>query len=162
MNEDSARDEDKSNDDAIPVPPAPVAPGDRWLMGLVQLFDANPQASMSITLCVEGLIISGDLISAKDYHEKVKADMAEDLKRLASQLGVASEAKEKVKMEESSTVSRAFDRPSKTLSVEYIHLGNASIYQPGQAPVPERGVLFRVRIASVSAFTLSKLTAETR
>ncbi|HHQ4529688.1 TPA: gas vesicle accessory protein GvpU [Aeromonas hydrophila] len=122
---------------------------DGHLATLVGLFNGNPGISFGITLTVGGTLISGQLISGKEYFDY-----------LANLLRRDEHAEDSV----SNTLSREmkwmseniYSNPDSNKTV-YIHLKDAQHYS-GVTPVPTNGGYWRGRLCDVSGFTLGAMS----
>jgi hypothetical protein len=126
---------------------------DVFLQLLVQY--ANMGIGVGITLQAGGLIISGDLVSGKDYFEGIAQETEaavgdDDLKRvLAQSYRTFKEMYEKPNEGELTNEDR---------EVSYIHLKDAKIIQNNQFVPHNRGVWWRGRLSSVDGFSFGKLS----
>lgn len=127
---------------------------------------------IGITLNVGGTLISGDLVSGREYFEdfaknfvdgfaagvkgvdpETVSAMEVSLKKLADMY--PDRTVEKKKEEEEEEALRTTDRPT------YIHLRDARIYHPAGAPIPaNQGVWWRGRLEAVDGFILSRIFTE--
>jgi hypothetical protein len=100
-----------------------------------------------ITLLVNGLLVSGTIISEKDFilsHPTLDA---------------LDELKGELRRETSVT-----DSIAQKSHDTFIHLKNAKVFTPGQPPIPGGGdgVFWRVRISSVNGFCQGSLSVAPR
>jgi hypothetical protein len=132
-------------------------PVDCFLQSLVEIVN-DESANIPITLCVGGLLISGDMIGGKNYFDEFARQFKDGFRDISS--------------ETASTIEETFNRlgdvydpirkesqGSAVLQPYLIHLKDAQIYQSGASPAPsEKGVLWRGRLDAVDGFSLGKLS----
>ncbi|NLI93804.1 MAG: hypothetical protein GX434_16905 [Peptococcaceae bacterium] len=121
-----------------------VLPGDkdyllRWLISRIE----TEKLSLNITLNIKGIVISGSIISEKEYCE-----------RLVHYLNDISEIKGIAPMGRNHW-AETNRQDAEPLQEEYIHLKNAKIYFSSidSAPLDE-GVLWRGKLSTVDGFIL--------
>ncbi|WP_035463571.1 gas vesicle accessory protein GvpU [Alicyclobacillus macrosporangiidus] len=103
----------------------------------------NHGLELSVTLTVKGVVVSGTLISAKQF-----------LRELGS---ITKGAKGNAAEAFGNAFEQLADDISETAQASYIHLRNARICAPGQAPMPAEGSLWRGSLASVDGWYLGEL-----
>jgi hypothetical protein len=106
---------------------------------MVEVSNSTEGFQAGITLSVKGMLISGILISRKDFilsHPTLESVEA----------GYISALKEQ-------------NLPEFQPSRFFIHLRDAKIFAPGQPPIPSdgKGTFWRVRIESVDGFSLGTI-----
>lgn len=124
----------------------------RILMGSVEYAEQKEDAAekdytLSLTLHIGGMLVSGDLISEHQYlREFMDGAVLRKMENLASEIAAAGDS-EPAEAQEASNER------------EYIHMRDAKFYHPGKTPVPGAGdgVLWRGRVASVDSFILGTL-----
>ena len=124
----------------------------RILIGSVEFAEQKEDAaekdySLSITLHIGGMLVSGDLISQYQYlREFMGGSVLQKMESLASEIASAGD-------------SASAEAQETNTDPEYIHMRNAKFFHPGQTPVPGSGVgvLWRGRVASVDSFILGSL-----
>lgn len=127
---------------------------DWYLQRLISIVNTT-SVRFGITLFVEGAIVSGLLVSGKDYFETFAGEFA------GSYPG-DDEAKETIRRSFASyadiyTSDESADLPPP----QFIHLIESRCFSPGGQPLPgNRGVLWRGKINSVSGFSLGSLSAD--
>ena len=117
---------------------------DKLLCNLVK--NCNDKGvSFSITLNVGGLIISGTLISSKNYSEILKEQFAKnDSENVLGLVDILSEFEEECNYEVGTTKV-----------VDYIHLMDCQYYLPVNNRVAiNGGILWRGEISSVNSFNM--------
>jgi len=128
---------------------------DWFLQKLVSL--ANTMGlSFGVTLFVEGVMISGMLVSGKRYFEAFADEFS-------SNYPGDDEAKEEVRggIASHTAIYAGDDSDNEPPPPQYIHLVDARCFAPGGQPIPtNRGVLWRGRINAVSGFNLGTLMTE--
>lgn len=120
---------------------------------------------VGITLHLEGILVSGQLISAKAYFKKFADDFA------YSYPG-SQETKDSIR-DSFASLAQMHDEPEtetetepvstqeKNAALNYIHLMDCRTFTPGNQPIPTNGgVLWRGRINAVSGFSLGQLRAD--
>lgn len=127
---------------------------DWYLESLVHIVTAA-KVSMGVTLSVGGTVVTGQLISGKEYLELSAGQVSEVFKSL----GVSEEAAREIK--------EGFSKPAQSLYREetsaqpsgygYIHLKNARIVA-GTSSHALGGSLWRSRLSAVDGFSLGELT----
>jgi len=103
--------------------------------------------SLSLTLHIGGMLVSGDLIGEYQYlQEFMGGTVLRKMESLASENASAGD-------------SAPAEGQETHTDPEYIHMRNAKFFHPGQTPVPGSGagVLWRGRVASVDSFILGSL-----
>lgn len=102
--------------------------------------------SIDITLNVNGAVISGRMVSAKEYFEALSEsiqDGGEVAKKLSEQLATAGEEFEK----------------RDNAEAHFIHLKNTKIYNGDTDPTPSKGkVIWRGKLSEIDGFFLGKIT----
>ena len=128
---------------------------DYFLQILVKACNTS-DLSLSITLNVRGLLVSGDLIGGEQYFDCFASDMkdagmsAEDADLFKKLGGIYTKQKEQIK-------DKKYDETAPP--PQYIHLKNAQICLPGGSPIPtNRGVWWRGRLEAIDGFHLGKLS----
>ena len=120
-------------------------PGDPLLKTI--LATANKEnITLGITLNVEGMIISGILISSKEYYEG-----------LAQQLKEPSDRKETNNLTKTlvNIINQYIAQEGQALTQDYIHLKDARFHYASQDIAPiDQGVWWRGKLSSVDGFTL--------
>jgi hypothetical protein len=111
-----------------------------------------------ITLSIGGSLVSGDLISGREYFETFAADFANGAERSGfPELG-ATLKKSFSQFGEMYKPEPDDDGEARSRGPGYIHLKNARVHH-GERRIPwERGVLFRARLSAVDGFILGSLT----
>ncbi|KMJ57773.1 gas vesicle protein GvpU [Bacillus sp. LL01] len=104
--------------------------------------------SLDITLNVNGAVISGTLIPAKDYFETMSEtfeDGNEVAQKISDQLAAAGESFES----------------SKEAEANFIHLKNTKVYCGDSKPTPSEGkILWRGKLSEVDGFFLGRISNE--
>ncbi|WLA29785.1 gas vesicle accessory protein GvpU [Xanthomonas citri] len=129
---------------------------DWYLQKLVGIANTS-DVQFGVTLFVEGIVISGQLVSGKRYFEAFAqefsaaypggADEKEDIRR-----AFASHA---------SIYDSEDDTQQSNTPPQFIHLIESRCFSPGGQPLPSnRGVLWRGKVNAVSGFTLGSLSAD--
>jgi hypothetical protein len=102
--------------------------------------------TLDITLNVNGAIVTGTLVSAKDYFDALSEnfeDGSDVAQKLSEELAKASET-----VEESSNTEANF-----------IHLKNTKVYCGDSKPTPSKGkILWRGKLSEVDGFFLGKIS----
>jgi hypothetical protein len=101
--------------------------------------------TLDITLNVNGAIVTGTLVSAKDYFDTLSEnfeDGSDVAQKLSEELAKASET-----VEESNT------------EANFIHLKNTKVYCGDSKPTPSKGkILWRGKLSEVDGFFLGKIS----
>ena len=151
---------EKNNGDAGQIKPDDNR--DVLLQYFVDVVNNNPGLAISVTLNVNGIIVSGRIASRKDYfellgdqisrHLNVPHELAEEVGAYIKSFGV-----------DESEEGESTDKADKDIThIYYIHLSNARILHNSGNPMPyEAGLLWRCRINSVDAFSIGMLAVET-
>lgn len=126
-----------------------TAPGDSLLKLLVKM--ANGGGSFPLTLLVGGHVVSGTLISKRTYLDAFVNDLT---------TGFSDESKNSIRAsfgldeaEISPGDDDEGDSGGPSPDPAYVHLINAKVYSPGQAPMPTNGMTWRGRISEVAGFS---------
>jgi len=151
-----ASDNSNTTSDVMSDVVAYVADRDWFLQDLIRI--ANSGLEISITIVAEGAIVSGILISGKNYFHEIGAEIGKvktspGISDLLQTIGGqwAANGARYVKPEDASD-DWAPPEPG------YIHLRDARIYAPGQGGIPSnRGVLWRGKLNAVSGFSIGGL-----
>lgn len=114
---------------------------------------------IGITFSVNGLIISGILVSGKKYFE----ELSKTMKAASRQPDDISSALGDAWRQYTSIYEEPEDAPEdwRPGPVGYVHLMNARFYSAGQKPIPNnQGVLWRGKLSSVDGFFIGNLSAD--
>ncbi|WP_404347312.1 gas vesicle protein GvpU [Sutcliffiella horikoshii] len=102
--------------------------------------------SLDISLNVNGAVISGTLISAKDYFEAMSETFEEGneiAQKISEQLAATGESFES----------------SKGAEANFIHLKNTKVYCGDSKPTPSEGkILWRGKLSEVDGFFLGRIS----
>ncbi|MFP2927234.1 gas vesicle accessory protein GvpU [Pyxidicoccus sp. 3LG] len=129
-------------------------PNDWYLETLVHIVTAT-RFSLEITLSVGGTLISGQLISGKEYLELT----ADQLASAFMSLGVSAEGAKDIKEGLSRPAQALYqdEKEAQSGGFGYIHLKNARIIS-GASTQPLGNACWRSRLSSVDGFVLGALT----
>jgi hypothetical protein len=131
-----------------------VNSGDFYLDILISM--AKGKAEMPITLMLNGLIISGILISSDEYF-KLFADGI--IKEIIDKHIESGKIKAPSKDDENQSEASG-EEETDEINTKFIHLKDAQIFTPGQNPVPNNvKMLWRGKISSVDGYWLGSMTA---
>lgn len=140
--------QEPGEDQAAPSP----APDTDWFLQVL-VGDANERGEgLQVTLLLGGTIVTGVLASKTSYFE----NFADELEQSFAAPSEAASAY----VDNFRGIAREYAARGETLASppRFIHLRDASIIVPGQAPIPEnRKVWWRGRIAEVDGFMLGVL-----
>ncbi|WP_115515038.1 MULTISPECIES: gas vesicle accessory protein GvpU [Xanthomonas] len=129
---------------------------DWYLQKLVATVNTS-NVQFGITLFVEGIIVSGQLVSGKQYFEAFAQEFS------AAYPGDAEE-KEDIRhafASHASIYDSEDDAQQSSRPPQFIHLIESRCFSPGGQPLPSnRGVLWRGKVNAVSGFTLGSLSAD--
>ena len=117
----------------------------QWLCGFVNGTNLN----IGITLTVGGNMITGTLIPHQAYFERLAKD-------LSTPFAAASPEAQKT-MHERILGFNPPEDPETKLPVQYIHLDNARVHSGGHQILPDKGTLWRGKLAAVEGFILGEL-----
>jgi hypothetical protein len=123
---------------------------DWWLQSLVSLAN-NSQIEFGITLNVEGLVVSGLLVSGRKYFELFAQEFA-------TSLPCDSEETEDYIREKFAGNADIYDTDAED-PPNFIHLTNCRFFGQGGLIPSNKGVLWRGKIETVSGFNLGVLQA---
>jgi len=102
---------------------------------------SDGRVSEGITLCVKGMLISGIIISRKEFlrSHPVVDEIGESIDRLQNEGKIP--------------------KPSENDPICFIHLKNARVFAPGAPPIPtdKNGTYWRGRLDSIDGFFLGRL-----
>ena len=102
--------------------------------------------SLDISLNVNGSVISGTLISAKDYFETM-SETFEDGNEIAQKIS-----------EQLAATGESFES-SKSTEANFIHLKNTKVYCGDSKPTPSEGkILWRGKLSEVDGFFLGRIS----
>ncbi|MCC4603233.1 gas vesicle protein [Xanthomonas campestris pv. badrii] len=129
---------------------------DWYLQKLVGIANTS-NTQFGITLFVEGVIVSGQLVSGKQYFEAFAQEFS-------AAFPGSDEEKEDVRLAFASHASiydTEDDAQQGSTPPQFIHLIESRCFSPGGQPLPSnRGVLWRGKVNAVSGFTLGSLSAD--
>ena len=141
-------DDVSAGDDIEPSDERPweAPPADWLLQSLVGLLNGTDNAVFGMTLHISGLIISGNVISGKEYFKIFSDTMAASLNN-------------------DNNIKKYFDASEiyddkNPMPAGYIHMKDAKVFATSGNPVPQNGVLWRGRIAQVDGFSMGILKAQ--
>ena len=101
--------------------------------------------SLDITLNVAGAVITGTLVSAKEYFDSLSEtfeDGSEVAQKLSEELAKAGESVEE----------------NQSAEANFIHLKNTKVYCGDSKPTPSKGkIMWRGKISEVDGFFLGKI-----
>ncbi|KPL58204.1 gas vesicle accessory protein GvpU [Rossellomorea vietnamensis] len=101
--------------------------------------------SLDITLNVKGAVITGTLVSAKEYFDSLSEtfeDGSEVAQKLSEELAKAGESVEE----------------GQSAEAHFIHLKNTKVYCGDSKPTPSKGkIMWRGKISEVDGFFLGKI-----
>lgn len=127
--------EKESEAGAIEAPPYDPILG--LYIDLVELIEGG-DGPTSITLCVGGMLVSGEIISADEYHE------ATGFARVLEKLRQHEDSEERMFLQ----------------ARRFIHLKNARFFMGAHSGIPNnKGVLWRGRLSEVTGFNTGLLSA---
>ncbi|MEL3972165.1 gas vesicle accessory protein GvpU [Rossellomorea oryzaecorticis] len=102
--------------------------------------------TLDITLNVNGAVVTGTLVSAKDYFDALSEnfeDGSDVAQKLSEELAKASESVEE----------------SGSSEANFIHLKNTKVYCGDSKPTPSKGkILWRGKLSEVDGFFLGKIS----
>lgn len=138
-----------ADEDDLPLPP--LEPYD-WFLGSLVRIVTSSRISIGVTLNVGGSLISGDLVSGREYFENVGREFNESLGRGPDAPGLFDDLAAVYKGQDDEQ-----EEATKVVT-QYIHLRGAKMYHPGQQPIPaNRGIWWRGRLSAIDGFALGKL-----
>ena len=143
---------------ASSVPPLDKFNNSDWFLQILVNACNNIDMSLSITLNVGGVLVSGNLIGGEKYFNGFASDlkmggMSAEVADLFKKLGgIYTKRKEQIKDK----------KDDETIPpLQYIHLENAQIFQAGGSPIPtNRGVWWRGRLEAIDGFILGTLSVD--
>jgi hypothetical protein len=101
--------------------------------------------SLDITLNVKGAVITGTLVSAKEYFDSLSEtfeDGSEVAQKLSEELAKAGESVDE----------------NQSVEAHFIHLKNTKVYCGDSKPTPSKGkIMWRGKISEVDGFFLGKI-----
>ncbi|WRP06534.1 gas vesicle accessory protein GvpU [Rossellomorea aquimaris] len=102
--------------------------------------------SLDITLNVNGAVITGTLVSAKEYFDSL-SETFEDGSEVAQKLS-----------EELAKAGEAID-DNQSAEAHFIHLKNTKVYCGDSKPTPSKGkIMWRGKLSEVDGFFLGKIS----
>ncbi|MFP2911402.1 gas vesicle accessory protein GvpU [Pyxidicoccus sp. 3LFB2] len=127
---------------------------DWYLESLVHIVTAS-KVSMGVTLSVGGTVITGQLISGKEFLELSAGQVSDVFKRL----GVSEESAKSIKESFSNPAQKLYreEADPQPTGYGYIHLKNARIVA-GASSHTLGGSIWRSRLSAVDGFSLGELT----
>lgn len=132
-----------ADDKVVPVP-VPTYQTPDWFLAMLVGFANEYQTAQSITLFVEGAVVTGKLIGGREYFTRLAETMAGTPDLFAK-------------------ISDAFypageDTEKPDVRLSFIHLKDARVYQSGvQLPQNYKGLVWRGRLEAVSGFTIGEM-----
>lgn len=121
-----------------------------WFLQWIVDFVSRTEGEVSITLTVGGNMISGSLISHKDYF----TSMSESLSKPFESDGPETAEAMKELILSFSPQPHAGENEN---SPQYLHLKDARIYTNSNAPISPTGVLWRGKISAVEGFSFGRI-----
>lgn len=121
---------------------------DWFLQDLVDLVNVSDGGELPITLMMEGLTVSGVLISGRNYFDLFAEAFVSGWDE--------GDAKERVFKYYKETGERVYTQDNGSLPL-FLHLKEARVHEPGGMLPNDVGVLWRGRINAVSGFCLGRL-----
>ncbi|WP_323920134.1 MULTISPECIES: gas vesicle accessory protein GvpU [Aeromonas] len=125
---------------------------DWHLANLVALTNRIPGVSIGITLTIGGTLVSGLLISGKEYFDSLALELSKDSENTLS-MAIAEEMKNISNSIYDSNLERGH------VSTVYIHLKKARHYT-GDKSIPNDGAYWRGKLCDVSGFTFGSLNKD--
>ena len=130
----------------------PTDDADWLLQELVKITnDAGGVSGVRLTLVVEGALVSGELISGREFFDSY----GKEWRSLARDSGLGEWAAKMYRRTGKELYQRGGDPNAPPPA--YVHLRDAVIYQAGAAVPEHAGILWRGRISHVSGFSIGKL-----
>ncbi|MFT3842115.1 MAG: hypothetical protein QM723_34310 [Myxococcaceae bacterium] len=130
-----------------------------WFLEHIAKLANDVSVGPSITLSVGGILISGSVISGKQFFQEVTALMKEALSRNPSLKGKAADSIEEWYRAQGAIYNRKTPRGAR---VSYIHLKDARYHHPSGNPLPTSGsTLWRGKIRAVDGFQMGAFSAPT-
>ncbi len=127
----------------INEPQALTQDKDWFLELLVSVVNKNDNGSLEVTLTVGGFLVTGSLISNKEYFRLLGKEFNADNEKGFS--GIIDHLNNQ--------------KSESKISVAYIHLKDAFFVIPGPKPIPtNKGVLWRGKLSDVSGFNIGTLS----
>lgn len=119
---------------------------DESLLGIVKI--ANLGAGIGITLLVEGQVVFGDLVSGKEYFEKISekikgadgsAEIADSISSMFLNFGESY-----------------YDQPINDIPQNYLHIKNYAFLKGDGYPVNFQDAYMRIAIEKISGFAIGR------
>ena len=118
---------------------------DEYLRELVRLVSGT-ESSFPVTLYMNGLVISGQIVSGHRYFEELRD-------QYAIYFGDSENSKKTIDyLTSPGKIYLDSDENKSMPPIRYIHLQNARVMSNGNKPMPAEGVWWRGRISSIDAF----------
>jgi hypothetical protein len=134
-----------------------VTPPTDWLLQFLLVFVNRQVFSFGITLQCEGILVTGQLVSGREYMDGVKAEMSSNGGQFIADL--IEERVGDLYPSEPPTVDDGF-RPQE-LYPQFVHLRDARFIVSNGAPIPtNRGVWWRGRLSTVSGYTIGVMAGD--
>ncbi|MHB8857399.1 MAG: gas vesicle accessory protein GvpU [Bellilinea sp.] len=126
-----------------------------WFLQLLVDTCNHSEFSISITLNVGGVLVSGELIGGEKYF----AGFASDLKEAGLSIEIVDSFNKLGDIY--GKQGEQVEHDKSTQPPQYIHLKNARIFHPGGNPIPmNRGVWWRGRLEAIDGFILGSLSVD--
>lgn len=133
----------------------PHEPQDWFLASLVRSVNAQPTMEVAITLNVAGLLVSGSLVSGRQFFDGIAAALEASASPDQAGIATISESFRQV----GDIYNYADDQPA----VTHIHLKNARFYPSTDGPLPDQdGIWWRGRLSEVGGFCLGSFSRRGR
>lgn len=151
----ASENEQSSGGESSQNPDIANARTDWFLQYLVALVNGGGTRH-GLTLAIEGSIVSGIMVSHREYFEEFARKYVEGL----TAANPDEDWRDVGEIYASFGKDDSDDADDKIQPLpQYIHLRDARIFAPGGNPIPgNEGVLWRSRIAAVSGFTMGSLS----
>lgn len=145
---------DKTDNDADKergVSPSNAVDPDWHLQSMVRVCNQLEKVEFPMTIMLNGISISGYLVSVKKYFEQWAADMANGIP------GLSQTEKERYRQKYTDTSRLLVEQAAANDNPPYLHLHKIRILgKSNDVPFPEEKI-FRFRVGSVDAWTLGQL-----
>jgi hypothetical protein len=151
-----ADEKSETPDDSLASTTELGARGDWFFQLLIQLVN-GADFTFGVTLTVNGVLLSGQLVGGKQYFEGIAEEFSSAFTdpQVAENIRGGISAHGKIYVNNDGSYKQESPPPT------FVHLKNARVFHNSGTPIPtNRGVWWRGRIEEVSGFMLGELNAD--
>lgn len=145
------------------------------IVSTVNNLEERTESGTGLVLTVKGVVISGELIPAWQWHEELEQGIRDahvragqdpehagfaELFKLAAESTRQRRDEQRALEELDQLPQRYRDLIGQEERTQFIHLRDARVFSPGNAGLPGNGLLWRGRLSEVSGWSFGKLSTD--